>query len=174
MLVVLLFMACGNNALPSGDYLQDGARQATGEVATTDDASGDTADSGASDTATTDAAAPVIGDASGEVFPSTDGTEQYYRFTLQVEDAQGDLDGGKVFYDLISAGGTSTDSVTIQQSADPEPGSVAGLTDQTLTVVLGPLLANGAYIVDAIVVRDAAGHSSNEAALSFEVTELAR
>ncbi len=171
MLVALLVMACGNNALPPSDYLQDGTRQATGD-ASTDDGTSDSGDSGATDSGGgTDAAAPVIIDSSGEVFASTDGTQQYYRFLLQVEDAQGDLEGGKVFYDLIATGGTSTESVTIRQSAEPEPGSVAGLTDQTITVVHGPILANGSYIVDAIVVRDSAGHSSNEAALAFEITE---
>lgn len=174
MLVVLFLLACDNNALAPNAYLQDGTRQATGNAATSDTATTDTADSGGTDSGTTDAAAPMIQDASGEVIASTDGTKQFYRFTLLVDDAQGDLDGGKVFYDLIAPPGTTTDSVTIQQSAEPDPGNVAGLTDQTVTVVIGPLPVNGAYIVDAIVVRDSAGHSSNEAALDFEATEVMR
>jgi hypothetical protein len=174
MLVLLFLAACGTNTGTPSPYLEDGVRQATGEVAVEDTAATDSGDSGsASDSGTADAAAPVILDASGEVITSTDGSQQYYRFTIQFEDAQGDIDGGKVIYDFIASSGTSTELVTIRQSAEPEPGSVAGLTDQTITVVHGPI-ATGTYIVDAIVVRDTAGHASNQTALEFEVTAAAR
>jgi hypothetical protein len=174
MLTALLLIACSNlSTVPS--FLPDGARQATGQAA---GGAGDTAldtagDTGAGEDTAVSSAAPRVTDAAAEGLTDPASGETFYRVTLTVEDAQDDLVGGKVFYDLLAGGSADTKTLTIKEAAGAGP-SDAGWNGSVLVFGGGPIdLAQGP-IVDAIVVRDAAGHESTPAAAEIVAAATGR
>ncbi len=172
MILLPVLFACSSANLEGGPmYFPDGERQAweiTG--ATTDTGGGEDTGSGGGDTATV-SAAPVIADASADTQQDETSGQWVIVVTLVVEDAQGDLAGGKLFYDLVAGTNTSSKTLTVKDAA------VAAATDASfdgtkITFLAGPIEPTLSYIVDGIVVRDAAGHESDPAAL--EVAPAAR
>jgi len=175
MLTLSLLIACSNlPTVPS--FLADGARQATGFAAGSEDdtASGDTAaDTGATEDTSVSSAAPTITDASAEGITDSGSGQTFYRVTLAVEDAQDDLVGGKVFYDLLVGSSSDTKTLTIKNAESAGP-SDAAWGGGTLVFGGGPVdLAQGA-LVDAIVVRDAAGHESAPATVEVVAAAAGR
>ena len=168
MYLLPLLVACGGNILETNNFFTDGERQslgtAPGEDTATDTAGGD---SGGSDTSeAVDDAAPVITDASAEGQQLESG-DQAYLVTLVVTDAQSDLVGGKVFYDFIAGRGEPDDkTLTIREAATAGPTDAAWDGTQ-LRFGDGPVDLSGGGFVDAIIVRDAAGHESAEASLEI-------
>jgi hypothetical protein len=169
MYLLPLLVACGGNILETNNFFTDGERQSLGTAASEDTAT-DTGggDSGGSDTSeAVDDAAPVITDAFAESQDLETG-DQAYIVTLVVTDAQSDLVGGKVFYDFLPArGATQEKTLTIKEAATAGPTDAAWDGTQ-LRFGDGPVDLSGGATVDAIIVRDAAGHESAEAALALE------
>ncbi len=169
MYLLSLLVACGSNILETNNFFTDGERRSL-ETAETDDTAVDTAvgDTGGGDTSeAVDDAAPSITDAFAESQQLESG-DQAYLVTLVVEDAQSDLVGGKVFYDFIPArGATQEKTLTIKEAATAGPTDAAWDGTQ-LRFGDGPVDLSGGATVDAIIVRDAAGHESAEAALVLD------
>jgi hypothetical protein len=172
MILLPVLFACSPANLGGGPmYFPDGERQAweiTG--VTTDTGGSEDTGGGGGDTATV-SAAPVIVDASADTQQDEASGQWLIAVTLVVEDAQGDLAGGKLFYDLVAGTDTSSKTLTVKDAA------VAAVTDAAfdgtkITFFAGPIEPSLTYIVDGIVVRDAAGHESDPAAL--EVAPAAR
>ncbi len=168
----LLLAACETN-LNEHPFWRGGTRHATGESGRDSGGgsdSGDTADTGISEDA------PEITDVYGEILdPQDDVDGVYYGIVaIVVADPQGDLVGGRVFFDVIDPdGGTTSESRSIVDidDADGAEDTSAGLDAGTLMLRFGPVEEDKAYFVDAIVVRDAAGHNSAPSAV--EIRSLA-
>jgi hypothetical protein len=170
MYLLPLLVACGGNILETNNFFTDGERQALGTAGSsdtaTDTASGDSG--GGGDTSeTVDDAAPVIRDAFAESQELETG-DQAYIVTLVVTDAQSDLVGGKVFYDFVPARGTTQEKTLIIKEAATAGPTDAAWDGSQIRFGDGPVDLSGGATVDAIIVRDAAGHESAEAALALE------
>jgi hypothetical protein len=166
MLLFPMLLACSNFSDPA-TFLLDGERHASGVAAVfgADSAAAEEegGEGGGGDEEGGDPAAPRVSDITGEWVPS--GTQTYLRLTILLTDTQGDLDGGRVIYTVTPQGGAASDeTVTIAEGRAPSPGSTAGFTPAsgTLLVLDGPRDATKQHVVSALVIRDEAGHLSTE------------
>jgi hypothetical protein len=166
MLAASLLIACNN--IDGASFFGGGTRAATGEmpVPEVDSGGGDT---GGGDTGASESDAPLVTDITGAFQTVESENADYLVVTLQYTDAQGDVQGGKIFFDVIDNGGSpSTESrsiVAIEEVTSIT--SYAGDDGATLTFGYGPVDTSHTYVLDAIVVKDTAGHESEPAA--FEI-----
>ncbi len=166
ILAASLLLACTN--IDSASFFGGGTRTATGEMPVAD--SGGGGDTGGGDTGTVDDGAPAITDVFGEYQTVESENADYLVVTLQYTDAQGDVEGGKLFFDVIDNGGSpSTESRSIVALAEVTSITSSAGDDGTMLVFgYGPVDTSHTYLLDAIVVKDTAGHESAPAA--FEIS----
>jgi hypothetical protein len=165
-MILALLVACSNLSDPA--FFGGGTRTATGELAGAD--TGSSADTGA-DTGNGGGGgeedAPEITDGSA-FFEALESAEaDFLKVVLSYTDTQDDVVGGKVFFDVIENGGApQTESMTLVSAEDlSDLTSQAAVADGNVSFVWGPADTSKDYIVDAIIVKDAAGHESNAWAL---------
>jgi hypothetical protein len=166
-MILPLLVACSNLSDPA--FFGGGTRTATGELAgadtgSTDDTGSDTGNGGGGGG---DEDAPEITDGSA-FFETLESAEaDFLKVVLSYTDTQDDVVGGKVFFDVIEDGGApQTESMTLVSAEDlSDLTSQAAVADGNVSFVWGPVDTSNDYIVDAIIVKDAAGHESNAWAL---------
>jgi hypothetical protein len=169
-LVAVLLLACTN--VDDRSFFGDGERTATGQMP---DGGGDTGSSDTDDDTGNggggaDEDAPSITDASAyfDTLESSDSADFLF-VQLAYTDVQGDVVGGKVFFDVIEDGGApETDSRTVLEIMEvTDIATQAGDTGGSVLFAWGPVDTSKSYTVDAIVLKDTAGHESDPTALEL-------
>lgn len=157
MLVLLMVIGCGESKSPTVPFSSGGE-----QVLPTYDTSANTDDSGSTDTAV-DEAAPVITDVS-LVFDSYPNFGYVVEGRITYADAQDDVEGGHLYYDVTEGTGSPESfSLSVVSEANLSGSEQAYIDSNTGEIVFAFLAdVDLDYSVDAIVLQDSANNNSAE------------